>query len=114
MLAFERRSSFIVKQMSWRHCSCACRKTRYSSNRFENTSASFYRNRLIHPQVRRGYAKWGENEMLFPSGTAVYAAKETLSMDAGVRVITDDASRNVRKYILDCVTTGAASQFGCH
>jgi TPR repeat protein len=63
--------------------------------------------------VKGAYAKWGENEMIFPSGTAVYTAKETLSMDTGIGVLTDDATRNVRKYILDCVTTGAAAQFGC-
>jgi TPR repeat protein len=63
--------------------------------------------------VKGAYAKWGENEMIFPSGTAVYTAKESLSMDTGIGVLTDDATRNVRKYILDCVTTGAAAQFGC-
>ena len=58
------------------------------------------------------YAKWGENEFIFPSVAAVFTAKETFSMDAGIGVLSNEATRSARKYLLDCVTNGAA-QFGC-
>ena len=33
-------------------------------------------------------------------------------MDAGIGVLSNEATRSARKYLLDCVTNGAA-QFGC-
>ena len=63
--------------------------------------------------IKGTYAKWGENEMLFPSAAAVYTAKQSLSTDGGIGVLSDEATRTVRKYLLECVTNGAAAQFGC-
>lgn len=63
--------------------------------------------------IKGTYAKWGENEMLFPSGVAAYRAKETFSIDGAIGVLSNDATRSVRKYLLDCMTTGAAAQLGC-
>ena len=47
------------------------------------------------------YKKFGEVETLQPSGLAVAIARER-GNDNGIPLLTDDASRNVRKYFLHC------------
>jgi uncharacterized protein len=59
------------------------------------------------------YAKYGKTEMLFVSFLARRMAEETGRVDAGIALLTDDASRNLRKYFLECLATPAGMVAGC-
>ena len=47
------------------------------------------------------YKKFGDVETLQPSGLAVAIVRER-GNDNGIPLLTEDASRNVRKYLLQC------------
>jgi hypothetical protein len=59
------------------------------------------------------YVKRGEVEMLFPSLLAIAMARETLRTDAGIGLLTSDATRSVRKFLLDCRNNPVGAQIGC-
>lgn len=59
------------------------------------------------------YLKVGESEYLFPSPLSIATMRETLNLDAGIGLLTDDAPRNIRKFFLDCQNNPAAAQLGC-
>jgi TPR repeat protein/uncharacterized protein YecT (DUF1311 family) len=59
------------------------------------------------------YVKQGEIEMLFPSLLAIAIARETIRLDAGIGVLTNDATRSVRKFLLDCRNNPIGAQMGC-
>ncbi len=47
------------------------------------------------------YKKFGEIETLLPNALAVAAARE-YGNDNGIPLLTDDATRSVRKFLLQC------------
>ncbi len=59
------------------------------------------------------YVKRGNIEFLFPSLMSSLIARETGSDDTAVPIITENASRSTRQYILNCQNNYYATQAGC-
>jgi hypothetical protein len=48
------------------------------------------------------YVKLGEAELLFPNKLGPFFAMEHVSLDYSILLITDEALRSTRKYMLEC------------
>jgi Sel1 repeat len=59
------------------------------------------------------YVKQGEVEMLFPSLFALSMARDRLSTDGGIGMLTGDATRSLRKLVLDCRNNPVGATVGC-
>lgn len=59
------------------------------------------------------YVKQGEMERVFPSAQSVFIAQSTYKFDVAIPVLTEDASRTIRKYFLDCRNGYPGSVQGC-
>ncbi len=59
------------------------------------------------------YLKIGNIEFLMPSMAAIALMQATGRTDQGIGLITDDATRDVRQFLLDCRNNLPAAQVGC-
>jgi hypothetical protein len=63
--------------------------------------------------IKGVYTKRGESEMLFPSVIALLMARETFNTNTGIGLLTEDAVRSIRKYLLACQTNLLVAAQGC-
>jgi hypothetical protein len=59
------------------------------------------------------YVKRGQVELLFPSTIAALISHETGADDTAIAIVTDDAARAIRQYLLNCVGNYSTSISGC-
>jgi tetratricopeptide (TPR) repeat protein len=59
------------------------------------------------------YIKQGDVETLFPSVLAIARARQMLRTDEGIGLLTSDAARSVRKFLLDCRNNPVGASVGC-
>jgi hypothetical protein len=63
--------------------------------------------------VKGRYTKVGEAEWLFPSIMAAMMAQNTFQPDHGIALLAEDATRELRKFFLNCRNNMTAAAQGC-
>jgi hypothetical protein len=59
------------------------------------------------------YIRPGEIETLFPSLLSIAMARQSLGANAGIVLLTTDATRSARKLLLNCQNNPVGAQIGC-
>jgi TPR repeat protein/uncharacterized protein YecT (DUF1311 family) len=67
----------------------------------------------VKVSIQGVYVKQGESEMLYPSLLAISTARERVTADGAISILTGDATRSLRKLVLDCRNNPVGAQIGC-